>query len=261
MRLPLNRSELSKRFTIAILQPGRVQTRCGARAPGRGLHIYAFPSSPEWPAALYTCARSDDLERADDRHSLPHSSGVRRRPRIAWKFPAPWPKWPIADGVTHVIATPHAHPQHAFDPELISQRRDELQAHFEGRLMLATGCDFHLSFENSAGHPPRSHAIHSEPEELPAGRVCRLFDSAVARPVAADLQLAGTSADHHASRNEIRLIRVATRASVPLAAPGMLRAGDRTIAAGKIRAVGARSGESDGSKPGRCISWRATRTT
>ncbi len=54
----------------------------------------------------------------------------------------------IEDGVTHVIGTPHASPEHRFDPELIRQRRDELQARFEGRLLLATGCDFHLSFEN-----------------------------------------------------------------------------------------------------------------
>ena len=54
----------------------------------------------------------------------------------------------IADGVTHVIATPHAHPHHVFDPELIKQRRDEMQARVEGRLILATGCDFHMSYEN-----------------------------------------------------------------------------------------------------------------
>lgn len=54
----------------------------------------------------------------------------------------------IADGITHVIGTPHASQNHPFVPELVRQRRDELQAHFEGRLTLATGCDFHLSFEN-----------------------------------------------------------------------------------------------------------------
>jgi protein-tyrosine phosphatase len=54
----------------------------------------------------------------------------------------------IEDGVTHVIGTPHASPDHPFIPEVVRQRRDELQARFEGRLVLATGCDFHLSFEN-----------------------------------------------------------------------------------------------------------------
>jgi protein-tyrosine phosphatase len=54
----------------------------------------------------------------------------------------------ITDGITHVIATPHAHPQHAFVPELINRRREELQSQVAGRLTIATGCDFHLSFEN-----------------------------------------------------------------------------------------------------------------
>jgi protein-tyrosine phosphatase len=54
----------------------------------------------------------------------------------------------IQDGITHIIGTPHAHPNHDFIPELVRMRRDEIQSRFEGRLTLATGCDFHLSFEN-----------------------------------------------------------------------------------------------------------------
>ncbi|MGH9745172.1 MAG: tyrosine-protein phosphatase [Candidatus Acidiferrales bacterium] len=54
----------------------------------------------------------------------------------------------IADGITHVIGTPHAHPEFPFEPEKIREQRDALQKVFEGRLILATGCDFHLSFEN-----------------------------------------------------------------------------------------------------------------
>src|ERR1700722_8751941 len=54
----------------------------------------------------------------------------------------------IQDGITHIIGTPHAHPNHDFIPELVRARRDEIQSRFEGRLTIATGCDFHLSFEN-----------------------------------------------------------------------------------------------------------------
>jgi protein-tyrosine phosphatase len=54
----------------------------------------------------------------------------------------------IIDGITHVIATPHADSAYAFDPALVRDRRDELQARFAGRLVLATGCDFHMSFDN-----------------------------------------------------------------------------------------------------------------
>lgn len=54
----------------------------------------------------------------------------------------------IADGVTHVVCTPHASSQYTFRPELISQCRDELQKAVGNRLVLATGCDFHLNYEN-----------------------------------------------------------------------------------------------------------------
>jgi protein-tyrosine phosphatase len=54
----------------------------------------------------------------------------------------------IAEGVTHVVGTPHANSTYKFVPELIRKRRDELQAAVGDRLILATGCDFHLSYEN-----------------------------------------------------------------------------------------------------------------
>jgi protein-tyrosine phosphatase len=54
----------------------------------------------------------------------------------------------IADGITHVVATPHANGEYKFDPARIRQRRDELQQRVGNRLTLLTGCDFHLSFEN-----------------------------------------------------------------------------------------------------------------
>jgi protein-tyrosine phosphatase len=54
----------------------------------------------------------------------------------------------IADGITHVVATPHANGEYPYDPDTIRQRRDELQQRLGDRLCLLTGCDFHLSFEN-----------------------------------------------------------------------------------------------------------------
>jgi protein-tyrosine phosphatase len=54
----------------------------------------------------------------------------------------------IIDGITHVIATPHANDTYPFLPEMVQKRRDEIQARIGNRLVLATGCDFHLSFEN-----------------------------------------------------------------------------------------------------------------
>jgi protein-tyrosine phosphatase len=54
----------------------------------------------------------------------------------------------IADGITHVVATPHLSSKYGFDFPRVTELRDELQAKIGGRLLLATGCDFHLNPEN-----------------------------------------------------------------------------------------------------------------
>ena len=54
----------------------------------------------------------------------------------------------IEEGITHIIATPHATQNYPFIPNLVRQRCDEIQAKFKGRLVVASGCDFHLNFEN-----------------------------------------------------------------------------------------------------------------
>lgn len=64
----------------------------------------------------------------------------------------------LADGITHVVATPHANHEFAFLPDLVRQRRDEIQSRLADRLTIGTGCDFHLSFENLQDlreHPSR----------------------------------------------------------------------------------------------------------
>jgi len=54
----------------------------------------------------------------------------------------------IADGVTHVVATPHSNSKYFFDFARVRHLRDELQARAGERLKIATGCDFHLNPEN-----------------------------------------------------------------------------------------------------------------
>lgn len=68
----------------------------------------------------------------------------------------------IGDGITHIIGTPHANETYRFDPELVKRHRDEIQARFEGRLIFATGCDFHLSFENlqDIRHDPSRYTLN-----------------------------------------------------------------------------------------------------
>jgi protein-tyrosine phosphatase len=54
----------------------------------------------------------------------------------------------IADGITHIVATPHSNGQYHFDFAHVRELRDELQAKVGDRLEIATGCDFHLNPEN-----------------------------------------------------------------------------------------------------------------
>jgi protein-tyrosine phosphatase len=56
----------------------------------------------------------------------------------------------IADGITHVVATPHSNSNYHFDFAVVQQACRELQQAVGERLKLATGCDFHLSPENLA---------------------------------------------------------------------------------------------------------------
>jgi len=54
----------------------------------------------------------------------------------------------IQDGITCVVATPHASTEYQFDYKKVRAVRDELQSRLDGRLTIATGCDFHLNPEN-----------------------------------------------------------------------------------------------------------------
>ncbi len=68
----------------------------------------------------------------------------------------------IADGITHVVATPHSSNEYFFDFAQVRHLRDELQAKIGDRLNIATGCDFHLNPENliSLRKEARQYCIH-----------------------------------------------------------------------------------------------------
>jgi len=64
----------------------------------------------------------------------------------------------VADGITHLVATPHSNDRYRFEPEAVQKRASEIQQRMGDRLRLATGCDFHLSFENledARAHPAK----------------------------------------------------------------------------------------------------------
>ena len=54
----------------------------------------------------------------------------------------------IAEGITHVVATPHCSNEFPFDFGRVQRLREQLQAEIGDRLKLATGCDFHVNPEN-----------------------------------------------------------------------------------------------------------------
>jgi protein-tyrosine phosphatase len=60
-------------------------------------------------------------------------------------------KLAVADGITHIVCTPHANGHYDFDPAVNAARIEELRARLAGQnipLTLGNGCDFHLSFDN-----------------------------------------------------------------------------------------------------------------
>ena len=57
----------------------------------------------------------------------------------------------VADGITHVVCSPHANGQYAYEPRIIAEKIRELQRLLNNEkiaLKLGHGCDFHMSYEN-----------------------------------------------------------------------------------------------------------------
>jgi protein-tyrosine phosphatase len=53
-----------------------------------------------------------------------------------------------ADGIEHMVATPHSNDRYFYDREYLSNLLRELQRRIGNRPKLSLGCDFHLSLEN-----------------------------------------------------------------------------------------------------------------
>lgn len=60
-------------------------------------------------------------------------------------------KMAAADGISHIVCSPHANGRYAYEPGRIAEKIAELQRILDGDnipLKLGKGCDFHLSYEN-----------------------------------------------------------------------------------------------------------------
>jgi len=53
-----------------------------------------------------------------------------------------------ADGITHVVATPHANDRYHYNREYLKGLAAHLQELVGDSLKIGLGCDFHLSYDN-----------------------------------------------------------------------------------------------------------------
>ena len=53
-----------------------------------------------------------------------------------------------ADGIEHMVATPHANHRYVYDRNALAMQLDYLRSLIGGKPTLSLGCDFHLSYEN-----------------------------------------------------------------------------------------------------------------
>jgi len=71
----------------------------------------------------------------------------------------------LADGITHMVASPHCNYEYEYNREGHSGRLQELRTSFGGKLEFSLGCDFHMSYENvqDALGKPQKYTIGSGP--------------------------------------------------------------------------------------------------
>ena len=118
------------------------------------------------------------------------------------------------DGITHIVATPHANHRYPFDRERNEQLLDTLReglAHEGVSLTLGSGCDFHMSYDNiqDARNYPQKYSINMKQYlliELPDHAIAPQMEDSIY-----DLRLAGiTPILTHPERN-LTLQRDTTR--------------------------------------------------
>jgi protein-tyrosine phosphatase len=81
----------------------------------------------------------------------------------SWEVAESMCRMAAADGIEHMVATPHSNDRYFYDREYLSSLLLELQRRIGDRPKLSLGCDFHLSFENmqSALEKPERYRIGS----------------------------------------------------------------------------------------------------
>ena len=77
-------------------------------------------------------------------HILPDADDGAR----SWEMAKEMCRVAVQDGITQIVASPHADEEYAFDRAKHQMSLEQLQNEIDGDLRLVLGCDFHFSFEN-----------------------------------------------------------------------------------------------------------------
>jgi protein-tyrosine phosphatase len=66
----------------------------------------------------------------------------------SWEISQQMCQMALADGITHIVATPHANHRYHYDREYLVTALEQLRRLTAGQPQLSLGCDFHLSYDN-----------------------------------------------------------------------------------------------------------------
>jgi protein-tyrosine phosphatase len=91
-------------------------------------------------------------------HILPEVDDGAR----TWEMAVQMCQAAAADGIEHMVATPHANDDYEYDRKIFLGLLDELSARIGPRPALSLGCDFHFSFDNV-------QKLRKEPEQFVIG--------------------------------------------------------------------------------------------
>jgi protein-tyrosine phosphatase len=79
----------------------------------------------------------------------------------SWEMTAEMCRMAGEDGITHIVATPHANHRYPYHRERYTEMLGQLHDSAGGKLTFSLGCDFHFSYENvrDAFDHPRRYTI------------------------------------------------------------------------------------------------------
>lgn len=79
----------------------------------------------------------------------------------SWEMTAEMCRMSAADGVTHIVATPHSNDTYPYHRDRFTEMLGQLHDAGDGKLTFSLGCDFHFSYDNiqDALANPRRYTI------------------------------------------------------------------------------------------------------